>query len=144
MTTTANRPPKAEFQAAQVKARARMVGLHGQATVGGKDSTFVNRVWQRGVITAKGESSLTVKSKDGVTWTWNLDQATRIHKLGARADLSTLVAGDAGDKIFVIGVTGQGRRLLRPPPRARCTSPPGDPAGAASYPEPGITRPPPR
>jgi hypothetical protein len=105
VTTTAHRPPKAKADSKprKMKARARMVGIHGQATVGGKDSTFVNRVWQRGVITAKGESSLTVKSKDGVIWTWNLDQATKIHKLGARAELSALVAGDAGDKIFVIG-----------------------------------------
>ncbi|WP_371780909.1 hypothetical protein [Streptosporangium subroseum] len=106
VTTTANRPPKANGKLRKPKARARMAGIHGQATVGGKDSKFVNRTWQRGVITAKGESSLTVKSKDGVTWTWNIDQATKIHKLGARADLSKLVAGSAGsagDTVFVIG-----------------------------------------
>src|SRR4051794_33512860 len=96
VTTAANRPPKANGKPRKPRARARMVGIHGQATVGGKDSKFVNRTWQRGVIIAKGESSLTVKSKDGVTWTWNLDQATKIHKLGARADLSALAAGDAG------------------------------------------------
>ena len=89
VTTTADRPPKANGKPRNgAKARARMMGIHGQATVGGKDSKFVNRTWQRGVITAKGESSLTVKSKDWVTWTWNVDQATKIHKLGARAPTS--------------------------------------------------------
>ncbi|MDP9846825.1 hypothetical protein [Streptosporangium lutulentum] len=103
VTTIAKRPPKANAKPRKAKARARMAGIHGQATVGGKDSTFVERTWQRGVITAKSESSLTVKSKDGVTWTWTLDRSTRIHKLGARADLSKLVAGSTGDKVFVIG-----------------------------------------
>ncbi|MEV6865961.1 hypothetical protein AB0M44_33825 [Streptosporangium subroseum] len=132
VTTTANRPPKANGKLRKPKARARMVGIHGQATVGGKDSKFVNRTWQRGVITAKGESSLTVKSKDGVTWTWNIDQATKIHKLGARADLSKLVAGSAGDRVFVIGTATSSN------PTAASVFAPRKPAAPATQ-EPPIT-----
>ncbi|MBG0827698.1 hypothetical protein HS041_07970 [Planomonospora sp. ID67723] len=77
-----------------------VVGLRGQATVRDK-KTFIDYTWQRGVITAKADGRLTVKSKDGVFRNWNLDPTTRIRRLGAPADLSKLVVGDG---VFVIGV----------------------------------------
>ncbi|WP_433251380.1 hypothetical protein ACQPYK_05835 [Streptosporangium sp. CA-135522] len=101
-----------------------VVGIHGQSTVRDKGGKFIDYTWQRGVITAKGESSLTVKSKDGITWTWNLDQATRIRRIGVRADLSKLLVGDG---VFVIGAPAssaptaaavfvpRNRALLEPP-----------------------------
>ncbi|MGS2643348.1 hypothetical protein [Streptosporangium sp. LJ11] len=78
-----------------------VVGIHGRATVRDKKSTFIDYTWQRGVITAKGENKLTVKSKDGLVWNWNLDTSTRFRRLGVRADLTKLVVGDG---VFVIGV----------------------------------------
>ncbi|GII04724.1 hypothetical protein [Planobispora takensis] len=78
-----------------------VVGIHGQATVRDKNQVFINYTWQRGVITAKADGRLTVKSKDGLYRNWNLDPTTRIRRLGARADLSKLVVGDG---VFVIGV----------------------------------------
>ncbi|GAA3443979.1 hypothetical protein [Planomonospora venezuelensis] len=82
-----------------------VVGIHGQATVRDKKSVFINYTWQRGVIAAKADGRLTIKSKDGVLWNWNLDPTTRIRRLGARADLSKLVVGDG---VFVIGVPTAG------------------------------------
>lgn len=78
-----------------------VVGIHGRATVRDKGAKFIEYTWQRGVITAKGENKLTVKSKDGLVWNWNLDTSTRIRRIGVRADLTKLVVGDG---VFVIGV----------------------------------------
>ncbi|GAA4179847.1 hypothetical protein GCM10022252_01870 [Streptosporangium oxazolinicum] len=105
VTAVADQPPKSDSTLRGQKLRSyhklRAVGIHGRATVRDKKTTFTEYTWQRGVITAKGENKLTVKSKDGLAWNWNLDTSTKIRRLGVRADLTKLVVGD---EVFAIGV----------------------------------------
>ncbi|XVQ11214.1 hypothetical protein ACQP1W_01175 [Spirillospora sp. CA-255316] len=84
------------------KHRARWAarGVHGEATVRGKDEKFHVRTWQRGEITGRSGATLTVRSADGVTWTWTTDGDTRVRKNGAK---STPAALAAGDRVMVIG-----------------------------------------
>ncbi|MBP2704898.1 hypothetical protein JOL79_13845 [Microbispora sp. RL4-1S] len=71
------------------------MGVHGEATFRRKNGTFAERTWQRGTVTAKGASALTVRSADGVTWTWTIDAGTRIRHDGGRAALDAVAVGDA-------------------------------------------------
>lgn len=80
-----------------------VVGLRGQATVRDKGATFINYTWQRGTITAKSSTSVTIASKDGFSQTWTTEAGTRFRRLGKTADLSKLVVGDG---VFAIGVPG--------------------------------------
>ncbi|WP_157429660.1 hypothetical protein [Actinomadura oligospora] len=77
-----------------------MRGVHGEATVKAKDNTFKVVGWQRGQVTAKTGTTLTVKSADGVTWTWTVDAKTRVVKARAK---STLNAVANGDEVVVFG-----------------------------------------
>ncbi|WP_155336876.1 hypothetical protein [Acrocarpospora corrugata] len=79
-----------------------VIGIHGTATVREKKA-FVPYTWQRGSIIAKGAATLTVKSLDGVTWTWNTATDTRFRRLGAKADLTKLMVGD---RVVTIGAPG--------------------------------------
>ncbi|GII96056.1 hypothetical protein [Sinosporangium siamense] len=80
-----------------------VVGLRGTATVRDKGSKFINYTWQRGTLTAKTDTSVTVTSKDGYVQTWTLHDTTRFRRLAKRADLSKLVVGDG---VFALGVPG--------------------------------------
>jgi hypothetical protein len=84
------------------KHRARWAarGVHGEATVRQKDGTFRVSTWQRGQITGVGGASVTVRSADGVSWTWTTTGKTRIRKNGDKAAVNALASGD---RIVVIG-----------------------------------------
>ncbi|WP_204042213.1 hypothetical protein [Acrocarpospora phusangensis] len=85
------------------RVKRKAVGIHGTATLRTKNA-FVDYTWQRGSIVAKDASTLTVRSRDGVTWTWKTTSDTRFRRAGAKADLGTLVVGD---RVFAIGVAGK-------------------------------------
>ncbi|MFC5750795.1 hypothetical protein [Actinomadura rugatobispora] len=106
-STTASPQPKAKdgrpgAQQRPWKHRARFAarGVHGEATVRGKDEKFHVRTWQRGEITGRSGATLTVRSADGVTWTWNTDGKTRVRKDGAKSAPTALAAGD---RVIVMG-----------------------------------------
>lgn len=95
--------------------RARALrGVHGEATVQRKNG-FHNTAWQRGQITSVSSSGVTVRSADGVSWTWTANSDTRIRKDGEKAALKDLAKDD---KVIVAGErSGDTRtaRLIRAP-----------------------------
>ncbi|MEU8802511.1 DUF5666 domain-containing protein [Spirillospora sp. NPDC048819] len=74
-------------------------GVHGEATVQ-RDDGFRLATWQRGEITALSSATLTVKSADGVSWTWTTNADTRVRKDREKAAVKDLADGD---KIIVVG-----------------------------------------
>jgi hypothetical protein len=82
------------------KARWAARGVHGEATVRGKDEKFHVRTWQRGEITGRSGANLTVRSADGVTWTWTTGDKTRVRKDGTKSAPTALASGD---RVMVIG-----------------------------------------
>ncbi|MFI0410460.1 DUF5666 domain-containing protein [Actinomadura sp. 3N508] len=74
-------------------------GVHGEATVRRKDG-FHLATWQRGKITAVSATTVTVRSDDGVSWTWTANANTRVRK---NAEKSTLKALASGDQVLVVG-----------------------------------------
>ncbi|MGP4026176.1 DUF5666 domain-containing protein [Actinomadura sp. 3N407] len=68
-------------------------GVHGEATVR-RDDGFRLVTWQRGEITALSSTTLTVKSADGVSWTWTANGDTRIRKDREKATIKDLADGD--------------------------------------------------
>lgn len=87
------------------RALRRHAGVHGDATVRTKNNGFVQVTWQRGVLTGKSGSTLTVRSLDGATWQWQTTKATKFHKNGRPAGLSTL---SVNDFVLVYGRAGAG------------------------------------
>ncbi|MBC9730877.1 hypothetical protein [Streptomyces sp. TRM68367] len=76
-------------------------GVHGQATVKNrKTGQFVVREWQRGSITGVSGATLTVKSADGVSWTWTVENNAPITRDGEKAAGSVLKTGDT---VLVVG-----------------------------------------
>ncbi|MEV0588053.1 ATP-binding protein [Nonomuraea sp. NPDC050310] len=83
-----------------------VVGLHGSATVRDKGTAFIGYTWQRGTLTAKTDTSVTVTSKDGFVQTWTLHPATRVRRDAKQADL-----GRAFDRFHEDGSDGTGLGL---------------------------------
>ncbi|GAA3842435.1 hypothetical protein GCM10022226_76400 [Sphaerisporangium flaviroseum] len=79
--------------------RRGLIGVHGDATLR-RGTEFVAYTWQRGDVTAASGTSLTVRSADGVSWTWSVTGNTKIRKNGAKSTPSALATGD---KVFVLG-----------------------------------------
>jgi hypothetical protein len=84
----------------RIGARRGLIGVHGDTTVRERGGGFTAYAWQRGAITAASANSLTVKSADGVSWTWTVNADTKIRKNGAKAASSGLATGD---NVFVLG-----------------------------------------
>ncbi|WP_131741420.1 DUF5666 domain-containing protein [Actinomadura roseirufa] len=68
-------------------------GVHGEATLQ-RDKGFYLAGWQRGQITGRSGATLTVRSADGVTWTWTTDANTVVRKQGEKSTVSALANGD--------------------------------------------------
>jgi hypothetical protein len=66
--------------------------LHGEAVVQTKDGNITVAV-QRGEVTAISSDSITVKSADGVTWTWKFDPKLRVIENRATIQPSQVKAG---------------------------------------------------
>ncbi len=90
--------PKGD-QRLRVGIRRSLIGIHGEATVRARGD-FATYTWQRGDVTAASATSLTVRSADGVSWTWTVNADTKIRKNGAK---STSSAVATGDNVFVLG-----------------------------------------
>ncbi len=100
---------------AQAKARAGHAhkhrrlfrrGIHGEVTVKDhKTGRFVTREWQRGLITAISGDHVTVKSADGVRWTWTVENNTKITRDGKKVTESVLKDGDT---VLVVGARDGG------------------------------------
>ncbi|MFG1603565.1 hypothetical protein [Actinoplanes sp. NPDC049265] len=73
--------------------------LHGEMTVQGKDGVRTVVV-QRGTVTATDGKTLTVKSSDGFTLTWNVTADLRVVQDRKKVDASAIKNGAA------IGVAG--------------------------------------
>ncbi|MEV4003118.1 DUF5666 domain-containing protein [Actinomadura sp. NPDC049753] len=90
--------------------RARALrGVHGEATVKRKDG-FHLATWQRGKITAVSATGVTVRSDDGVSWTWTADGKTHVRKNGGKSSLKGLTGGD---QVLVAGERSGGTRTAR-------------------------------
>ncbi|GII79795.1 hypothetical protein Sru01_47770 [Sphaerisporangium rufum] len=87
----------------RIPLRRGLVGVHGEATVRTRGGGFAAHAWQRGAVTAASATSVTVKSADGLSWTWTVNADTKIRKNGAK---STSAAVATGDKVFVVGRLG--------------------------------------
>lgn len=74
-----------------------LTGTHGEKTVKDKDGKTVTHEWQVGKVTAATSTSLTVKSSDGVSWTWTTSAQTRTHS-------PKHAAPKVGDEVLVEGV----------------------------------------
>ncbi|WP_143228114.1 DUF5666 domain-containing protein [Actinomadura meyerae] len=84
-------------------------GVHGEATVKGKDGFRVT-AWQHGKITSVSSTGVTVKSEDGVSWTWAANGDTRVRKDREKAELKSLAAGD---EVLVAGERSGNTRTAR-------------------------------
>jgi transcription elongation factor len=90
--------------------RARALrGVHGEATVKRKDG-FHLATWQRGKVTAVSATGVTVRSDDGVSWTWTSDGKTHVRKNGEKSSLKGLAGGD---QVLVAGERSGGTRTAR-------------------------------
>ncbi|WP_329213681.1 hypothetical protein OG352_02100 [Streptomyces sp. NBC_01485] len=76
--------------------------VHGEATVKDPDTgDWVVRVWQRGTVEKVNDDRVTVKSEDGVSWTWTVGSDTSVFSDGASG--SGAGALKKGDTVFVVG-----------------------------------------
>ncbi|RCG31842.1 hypothetical protein DQ384_09980 [Sphaerisporangium album] len=91
---------KADRPRLRLNDRRLLLGIHGESTVRARGGGFAVYTWQRGAVTTASASSLSVKSADGVTWTWTLNADTKVRKNGSKATASALAAGDT---VFVLG-----------------------------------------
>ncbi|WP_316767151.1 hypothetical protein [Streptomyces sasae] len=81
------------------------MGVHGEATVKDPDTgKYVVRVWQRGTVEKVAGDQVTVKSDDGMSWTWTVGSGVKVR-------------GDAGSlkkdaKAFLVGIRGNDGKLI--------------------------------
>lgn len=70
--------------------------VHGESTVKDRDTgKWVVRVWQRGTVQSTDGDRVTVKSEDGVRWTWTVGSGTTVRKDGSsRSGAGALKKGD--------------------------------------------------
>lgn len=76
--------------------RMRGEMVHGESVVETEDGTFITVRMQEGTVTAVSDTSLTVKSDDGFTGTYVLNDATHLVRNGADA-----TAPKVGDEVHV-------------------------------------------
>ncbi|WP_143098874.1 hypothetical protein [Streptomyces sp. yr375] len=76
--------------------------VHGEATVKDRDTgDWVVRVWQRGTVEKVNDDHVTVKSEDGVSWTWTVGSGTSVFSDGTSG--SGPGALKKGETVFVAG-----------------------------------------
>ena len=76
-------------------------GVAAQTDASGK-TTYVNVASQSGTVVTASDSAITVKSADGVAWTWKITSTTVLYSNGAAVKGSAFKAGD------VVEVSGTG------------------------------------
>lgn len=100
--------PAGEEQRARWRVLAGRV-LHGEATVKGRED-YQQVATQLGTLTAVDKQSITVRSEDGVTWTWSLGGDTAVRTGRQGASLSDLKSGVT---VRVLGPTDDDGRTAR-------------------------------
>jgi hypothetical protein len=84
--------------------------VHGEVVLQTKKG-FVTAVIARGTVTAIDANNVSVKSPDGVTTSFSIDQKTRARSAGQKIAISAI---HVGDKVGVLGVkTGGAAPLAR-------------------------------
>ncbi|GAA2337878.1 hypothetical protein [Dactylosporangium salmoneum] len=76
----------------RIRVRLRKHMLHGEATVQTRSGPQTVVV-QRGIVTAKNGTTLTVRSTDGFTQTWATDAGTKVVAAGKAASLDAVATG---------------------------------------------------
>jgi hypothetical protein len=89
-----------------VRRLARRAGVHGEASVRTKKG-FVQIAWQRGQVTGKSGTTLTVRSLDGTVWSWQTDGKTRVRKSGQKSAVANLATNDY---VVVAGQASSGNK----------------------------------
>ncbi|MFG1997848.1 DUF5666 domain-containing protein [Spirillospora sp. NPDC048911] len=92
-TSSSAAPDRQKHRHPRLHAARAARGVHGEMTVR-RDGKFVEMAWQRGQVTARTGTSLTVRSADGVSWTWNTNGDTKVRKNRAKAALDKVANGD--------------------------------------------------
>jgi hypothetical protein len=90
--------------------RRMLVGVHGEATVRARGGGFATYAWQRGSVSTASATSVTVRSADGMSWTWAVNSDTKVRKNGAKSTGSALTSGDT---VFVVGRPGDTARTAQ-------------------------------
>lgn len=109
-------------------------GVAAQTDAAGK-TTYVNVAQQEGTVVSASDTSLVVKSADGVQWTWTLNASTRLDRNGSSVKGSAFVAGDAVD----VSGTGTGDGATAAFVRTERPRPPAGPNGSSLAPVPPST-----
>jgi hypothetical protein len=91
--TDQQKPGQRPRQRIRARRLARRAGVHGEASVRTKKG-FVQIAWQRGQVTGKSGSTLTVRSLDGTVWSWQTDGKTRVRKGGQKSAVANLATND--------------------------------------------------
>jgi hypothetical protein len=87
--------------------------LHGSFVLRTKPGKTVTVDIQRGTVTAVSSTSLTVRSRDGVSETYVLDAATKIRSRGRAVPASRLTTGDRGFVVATETDAGKVARAIR-------------------------------
>jgi hypothetical protein len=69
-------------------------GIHGEFVVKDRDGNFVTLLTQRGEVTAVDGDSITLKSEDGYTKTYTVNDDTRIRRDRDKAEIGDIKVGD--------------------------------------------------
>jgi len=69
--------------------------------------------WQTGTVTSRSGNALTVRSTDGTTWTWTLNDKTKIQKEGKPVTASSIAEGT---RVMIGGPGHTAAIVLTPPP----------------------------
>lgn len=89
--------------------------VHGEATVKDRDTgEWVVRSWQRGTVEKVDGDRVTVKSEDGTSWTWTVDDDTAVLTDSGSGSGSGADALKKGDTVYVAGSrSGDARTATR-------------------------------
>ncbi|WP_395965249.1 hypothetical protein [Actinomadura sp. 6N118] len=67
--------------------------VHGESVMRDADGKTRVYTWQTGTVTQKSDSSITVHSSDGTTWTWALTSDTTIRKESVKVGDTVMIGG---------------------------------------------------
>ncbi|MGH3373372.1 MAG: hypothetical protein ACRDP6_01395 [Actinoallomurus sp.] len=127
------KPGQRARQRIRARRLARRAGVHGEATVRTKNKGFVQIAWQRGQVTGKSGSTLTVRSLDGTVWSWQTDGTTRVRKDGQKSAVANLATNDF---VVIAGQAASGNKHMA----KAVVVPKKVPAKATQTPTPAPTR----
>jgi hypothetical protein len=86
--------PGREFRKGRFGHGLRGAGVHGEFVVKNRDGKFVTLLSQRGEVTAVDNDSVTLKSEDGFTKEYTVNDDTRIRRDRGQSKISDVKVGD--------------------------------------------------